>query len=154
MVKKVHFSFKTRENRNFGDYFGDNLSMISDSLLQTLRRATALARWVLLGFVLSLGVAIASPIVNPQATQLICSASGGMKVIVITANSSADASTEVASQSMDCPLCVNIIAPPPMLKMSFTPQQPLAYALQPIPAATIAKRTAAPPPARGPPEFL
>lgn len=123
--------------------------MHTASLLQTLRRATALARWVLLGFVLSLGVAIASPIVNPQATQLICSASGGMKVIVTTA----DGSAEVASQSMDCPLCVSIIAPPPVLKLSFEPAQPLSYALQSIPAAIIAKRTAAPPPARGPPNL-
>jgi hypothetical protein len=122
----------------------------TDSLLQTLRRASAFARWVLLGFVLSLGVAIASPVVNPQATQLICQAAGGMKVIVTTA----DGSTEVASQSMDCPLCVSIITPPPMLKWSFEPMQPLSYALQSIPAAILAKRTAAPPPARGPPEFL
>jgi hypothetical protein len=124
--------------------------MLNESLLQTLRHATALARWVLLGFVLSLGAAIASPIVNPQATQLICSASGGMKIIVTTA----DGSAEVASQSMDCPLCVSIIAPPPVLKSRFEPAQALSYALLPIPAATIAKRTATPPPARGPPEFL
>ena len=124
--------------------------MFNHTLLQNLRRASSLARWVLLGFVLSLGVAIASPIVNPQATQLICSASGGMKIIVTTA----DGSAEVASQSMDCPLCVSIIAPPPVLKSNFEPVQPLSYALQPIPAATIAQRTAAPPPARGPPEFL
>jgi hypothetical protein len=132
------------------DFFGDNLAMLNDSLLQALRRATALARWVLLGFVLSLGVAIASPMVNPQATQLICSSSGGMKIIVTTA----DGSTEVASQSMDCPLCVSIIAPPPVLKMSFEPAQPLSYALRSIPAAIIALRTAAPPPARGPPDLL
>jgi hypothetical protein len=125
-------------------------SFQSASLLQTLRCATALARGVLLGFVLSLGVAIASPIVNPQATQLICSASGGMKVIV----TSADGSTEVASQSMDCPLCVSIIAPPPVLKSTFEPVQARSYALQPNPTAIIAQRTAAPLPARGPPVFL
>jgi hypothetical protein len=124
--------------------------MFNESLLLTLRRATALARWVLLGFVLSLGVAIASPIINPQATQLICSATGGMKVIVTTA----DGSTEVTSQSMDCPLCVSIIAPPPVLKSGFEPVQALSYALQSIPAAIIAQRTAAPPPGRGPPRFL
>jgi hypothetical protein len=73
-----------------------------------------------------------------------------MKVIVTTA----DGSTEVTSQSMDCPLCVSIIAPPPVLKMSFEPAQPLRCALLPIPAATIAQRTAAPLPARGPPESL
>ncbi len=119
-------------------------------LLQTLRSAALLVRWVLLGFVLSLGVAIAAPIVNPQSTQLICSGSGVMKVIVI----SADGSTEVSSQSMDCPLCVSIIAPPPVLKMVFEPQQPLSYAQDFIPAAIIAKRTAAPLPARGPPKPL
>lgn len=124
--------------------------MLNNALLQTLRRATALAHWVLLGFVLSLGVAIASPIVNPQSTQLICSASGGMKVIVTTA----DGSAEVAGQSMDCPLCVSIIAPPQVLKSGFEPVQALSYALQPIAAAIIAQRTAAPPPGRGPPEFL
>lgn len=123
--------------------------MFNASLLQTLRRATSLARWVLLGFVLSLGVAIASPIVNPQTTQLICSAAGGMKLIV----TSADGSAEVSSQSMDCPLCVSIIAPPPVLKWSFEPAQPLSYALQSIPAAVIAKRIAAPLPARGPPNL-
>jgi hypothetical protein len=124
--------------------------MFCATLLQNLRRATTLARWVLLGFVLSLGVAIASPIVNPQATQLICTGTGVMKVIVI----SADGSTEVSSQSMDCPLCASITAPPPVLKSSFEPTQVLSYALQPIPAANIAKRTAAPLPARGPPDFL
>jgi hypothetical protein len=124
--------------------------MYSATLLQTLRGASTLARWVLLGFVLSLGVAIASPIVNPQATQLICTGTGVMKVIVI----SADGSTEVSSQSMDCPLCVSIIAPPLVHKISVEPPQPLSYALQTIPAAVIAKRTAAPLPARGPPDFL
>ena len=124
--------------------------MYSHSLLQTLRRTTSLARWVLLGCMLSLGVAIASPIVNPKATQLICSASGGMKIIVTTA----DGSSEVASQSMDCPLCVSIIAPPPVLKSGFESVLPLSYALQPIPAAILAQRTAAPLPARGPPRFL
>jgi hypothetical protein len=124
--------------------------MHSAHFLQTLRRSTAVLRWVLLGFVLSLGVAIASPIVNPQAMQVICSGSGVMKVIV----TSADGSTEVTNQSMDCPLCLSIIAPPPLLKSAFEPAQALSYTLQPIPAATISKRTAAPMPARGPPEFL
>jgi hypothetical protein len=124
--------------------------MLNSSLLQTLRRASAFARWVLLGFVLSLGLAIASPIINPQATQLICSATGGMKVIVTTA----DGSTEVVNKSMDCPLCVSIIAPPPVLKIEFEPAQPLSYALRAIPVAIVAQRTAAPPPGRGPPRFL
>lgn len=124
--------------------------MFNANLLQTLRRATALARGVLLGFVLSLGVAIASPIVNPQATQLICSGSGAMKVIV----TSADGSTEVTSQSMDCPLCVSIIAPPPVASVAFAPPAQSSVEAPELHTAIRAKPSAAPPPARGPPAFL
>jgi hypothetical protein len=124
--------------------------MYSHSLLQTLRRANALARWVLLGFTLSLGVAIASPIVNPQATLLICSGTGVMKVIV----TSADGSNEVASQTMDCPLCASLLAPPLLHSLTFESLQPLGLTLQSAPSAIVAKRTASPLSARGPPDFL
>ena len=51
--------------------------------MQTLRHAHFLARFVLVWFALAIGVAIASPIVNPQAIELICSGSGGaMKLLV------------------------------------------------------------------------
>ena len=39
-------------------------------------------RWVLLWFVLSLGVAVASPLVNPQAMELVCSSAGSITVVV------------------------------------------------------------------------
>jgi hypothetical protein len=45
-----------------------------------LRSARTLARLVLVWFVLSLGVAVASPMVNPKAMELICSGSGSVKV--------------------------------------------------------------------------
>ena len=114
-----------------------------------LRRAQFLARLVLAWFVLSIGVAIASPVVNPQATQLICTGSGVMKVIVTTA----DGVQEVASQSMDCPLCASLSAPPPVARLGVEPLRPLSWAVQAIPAAVIAKLTASPPPARGPPDY-
>lgn len=115
--------------------------------MQTLRRAHLLARLVLVWFALSIGVAIASPIVHPQAMQLVCSGSGVMKVL-ITAE---DGVQEVASQSMDCPLCASISAPPPVQRLSAQPHLPLSYAVQAIPAAIVARLTAAPLPARGPP---
>ncbi len=117
--------------------------------MQTLRHFTTLSRFVLAWFVLSLGVAVASPIVKPQDILLVCSGSGAMKVLV----QSDDGSTsELASNAMDCPLCAPMTAPPPPLaSTTVEPVQPLAYALQAIPSAHIAARTAAPLPARGPP---
>lgn len=115
-----------------------------------LRRAQSLARLVLAWFVLSMGMAMAAPVVNPQSTQLICTGSGVMKVLVTTA----DGVQEVASQSMDCPLCASMSAPPPIARLAAQPLLPLSYAVQAIPAAVIAKRTALPPPGRGPPNFL
>lgn len=118
--------------------------------MSSLRRAHFLARLVLVWFALSIGVAIASPVVNPQATQLICSGSGVMKVLITTD----EGVQEVASQSMDCPLCASMGAPPPAARHAGELRLPLSYAVQSIPAAIIAKLTAAPPPARGPPDFL
>jgi hypothetical protein len=101
-------------------------------------------------FVLSLGVAVASPIVKPQDILLVCTGSGAMKVLVKAADGSA---SEAASNSMDCPLCAPVAAPPPVEYWAVEAAQPLAYALQGIPSAHIAARTAASLPARGPPAF-
>ena len=118
--------------------------------MQTLRRAHFLARFVLVWFALSIGVTIASPVVNPQPMQLICTGSGVMKVLVTTP----DGMQEENSQSMHCPLCISVSAPPPMLNLVVEPVLPLSYAVQSIPAAVIAKLTAAPLPARGPPNSI
>lgn len=117
--------------------------------MQILRNFTFLARLVLAWVVLSLGVAVASPIVKPQNVLLVCTGSGAMKVLVTADDGS---TSEVGSASMDCPLCASFSAPPPPAStQTMEPAQPLAYALQSIPAAHIAARTAAPLPARGPP---
>lgn len=118
--------------------------------LQFLRNAHLIARFVLVWFALSIGAAIASPLVKPQAMELICSGAGVMKVLVKTEQGS----KEVVSYALDCPLCASISAPPPPpVHLSCEPAQPLAYLLQSIPAAHIASLTAAPLPARGPPAF-
>jgi hypothetical protein len=118
--------------------------------LQLLRNAHLLARFVLVWFALSIGVAIASPIVKPRAMELVCSGAGVMKLLVKTD----DGSQEVVSHTLDCPLCATSSAPPPpVARLSAEPAQPLAYVLQSIPAAHIASLTAAPLPARGPPAF-
>lgn len=115
--------------------------------MENLRHATVLARFVLVWFALSIGAAIASPIIKPQAMELICSGSGAIKVLVKTD----DGAKEVSSHTLDCPLCATTGTPPPFARTRAEPSQPLAFLLRPVPAAHIAWLTAAPLPARGPP---
>ncbi len=117
--------------------------------MHCLRSARTVARLVLAWFVLSLGVAVASPMVNPKAMQLICSASGSVKLLVQTD----DGLQEAAPHTLDCPLCSASGSPPPAVRTTAEPVQPLSHALRPLPAAHIAWLTAAPLPARGPPSF-
>ena len=117
--------------------------------LQTIRSLRWLARSVLAWFVLSMGVAVASPLVNPQAMELICSGSGAIKLLIKTD----DGAKELPSHTLDCPLCAHVGAPPPVSQAQVPVVHPLAHALRPIPAAHFAARTAAPLPPRGPPAF-
>jgi hypothetical protein len=118
--------------------------------MSALRRAHRLASFVLMWFVLSLGVAVASPVVNPKSVELVCSASGAVKVIVLTD----DGPQETGASHLDCPLCMLSGAPPPVPVVASPVVQPLAFSVQSISAARIAAATAAPLPARGPPRFL
>jgi hypothetical protein len=118
--------------------------------MSPLRRAHRLISFVLMWFVLSLGVAIASPVVHPQAMELLCSSAGAVKVVVQTD----DGLQEMGGAHMNCPLCLLVGAPPPTPIVALPSIQPLGHAVQPIPAARIAVATAAPLPARGPPSLL
>jgi len=75
-------------------------------------------RWVALWFAISLGVAVASPLIKPHAMSLICSGLGVMKVIVQTD----DGAAELGSHTLDCPLCANLAAPPPTVPLLAQPK--------------------------------
>ncbi|BDT70187.1 hypothetical protein os1_43800 [Comamonadaceae bacterium OS-1] len=110
--------------------------------------ARRLARWVLLCFALSLGVAIASPLTHPQAMELVCSSAGSVKLLV----TAPDGSTQVVSQMGDCPLCITAGAPPPTAaNPRLEPPLALSHVLRSLPAVHAAHAAAAPLPARGPP---
>lgn len=116
--------------------------------MPALRHARDLVRFVLAWFVLSLGVAMASPVVHPQEMELVCSAAGAIKVIVQTD----DGARELGASHLDCPMCVLTGAPPPVAQADYVPGiLPLGHAVRSIPAARLAAATAAPLPARGPP---
>ena len=115
--------------------------------LQTLRSLRWLARLVLAWFVLSIGVAVASPLVQPKPVELICLGSGAVKLVVKTD----DGAQDMPSHTLDCPLCATPAAPPPTLARQVPPPHPLAHVLRAIPAARMAALTRSPLPARGPP---
>jgi len=118
--------------------------------MRALRHLTFLHRCVLVWFVLSIGVAIAAPVVNPQSLELVCSAVGTVKVIAHTE----DGAQEITTLGAHCPLCLIAGAPPPHQGSSKVAEPaPLGRAVEPIPAARLAAATAAPLPARGPPHL-
>jgi hypothetical protein len=111
------------------------------------RRARRFARLVLLGFVLSLSVAVASPLVHPRMIEVLCSSTGAAKAVVHT-----DAGVEeLGASHLDCALCLPAGAPPGVPLNAAPSMPPVSRAVPSIPATRLAAATAAPLPARGPP---
>jgi hypothetical protein len=124
-------------------------SAVKIFLMQFLRNTTNIIRFVLVWFALSLGVAIASPIVQPKALDMVCTSTGSMKLVV---QGDEDSSYSV-SPTLDCPLCATVSAPPTVLNTALTQPSPHSHALLPAVAAHIASLVAPPLPSRGPPTF-
>ncbi len=119
--------------------------------LQTLRNTPWLTRLVLLWFALTLGVAVASPMVVSHDASVICTSAGMVK---LTVNSDGSLGTEPDSAA-HCPLCVVGSSAPP-ISIAVLPEtyQPTALVLQSMPATYVGALTAPPPPSRGPPASL
>ena len=116
--------------------------------MENLRRAHRLVWHALAWFALSIGAAAASAAIHPQALELICSVSQGMKMVAM-----GDGSVPSASHQMgDCPLCVTAGAPPPVAAISVPHQLP-ADAPTVLATAYVETLAAIPPPARGPPSI-
>lgn len=109
-----------------------------------------LIRLVLAWFVLTLGVAVASPMVHPASMEVVCSAGGSMKIVAIDDGENA---VQAGHHTLDCPMCLAATLPPSPVSVRAEMPQPLAYALRPVVAAHIAALVGAPLPPRGPPSF-
>ncbi len=120
--------------------------------LQSLRNAHLLTRFVLVWFVLFVGAAVASPLVKPEAVQLVCSAMGGVKLVQADA-AGADVDGVVAHTALDCPACLPLIAPPVVDLLAPWPTGNLSHVLQPLSAARLASLLGQPWQARAPPSF-
>ncbi len=119
--------------------------------MQTLRNAHLLARFVLVWFALSVGVAIASPLVQPKGMQLVCSAAGAITVQFDQGDGGGIGIGGSQANTLDCPLCAAAGAPPPQVALQALAPMGLAYAVQ-MPADPLStRRSAAPFPPRGPP---
>ncbi len=116
--------------------------------MQTLRNAHLLARFVLVWFVLSMGVAIASPLVQPKGMQLVCSAAGAITVQMDQGDGGLNGSQ---ANTLDCPLCAAAGAPPPQVALQVLAPMGLAQALPITTDPQSTRRSAAPFPPRGPP---
>jgi Protein of unknown function (DUF2946) len=117
--------------------------------MQSLRNALILARLVLAWFVLFIGIAVASPVVKPQALELICSGAGVVKLL----DKSDDTGGPHTGHGLDCPLCVSLDAPV-TLSQDFWAAAP-SHVSHPAAATRVAVLAAAAPlPARGPPLSL
>ena len=112
-----------------------------------LRQTKTLARLVLVWFALSLGVAMASSLVAPKSTELVCTSGGMLKLVAVDGNDSAVPS----HGTMDCALCLPVALPPAPCTVQLAQPSPLSHALQATAAAHIASATAPPLPSRGPP---
>ena len=115
--------------------------------MDDIRHAKYLASFVLVWFVLSVGVAMASPLVSPKSMDLVCTTGGAMKLVSSDDADNADSTVH----TMDCALCMSLGIPPVNVQAVLVKPSPLAHALHPIAAAHIAAATAPPLPSRGPP---
>lgn len=126
-----------------------------------LKISRRLIRTVMLLYIMTLGVAMASSMVNPAAMNLICTSTGykyidqnGKLVDVDPASEQAKDAKSGMHHLLDCSMCLAIGITPELPKQdAFEPPHALSYALRSIPSARLAALVAAPLPARGPPHL-
>lgn len=117
--------------------------------MHILRRSSLLLRLVLAWFVLTVGIAAASPLVQPQSMELICSANGTMMVVVTDDDGGAG-----MRHALDCPICMTVPLPATAPSVSFDQPDPMAHALEKLSVAHMASLIGAPLPPRGPPHSV
>jgi len=115
--------------------------------MEIFRTDKFLPRFLLVWFVLSLGIAATSSWVSPKSMDLVCTSGGFVKVVI----SDNDGTVHAPVHTMDCALCMAVDIPPSPIPSQFIKPSSLSHALHPIAAAHIAAVTAPPLPSRGPP---
>jgi hypothetical protein len=118
--------------------------------MQTLRRSYQITRLVLVWFALSLGVAIASPLANPQGMELVCTSANGMQLVVM----GDERSDDKGGHTLDCPLCATLNVLNPTFNTALTQPSPQVMPRPTVVVVFVMVATATPPPSRAPPQLL
>jgi len=113
-----------------------------------LGRSLLTVRFVLAWFILALGVASASPMMQQHTAMLIC-AEGGNKIVFV--DSDGNQVDGAKHSSLDCPLCLPATLPPAFITLNLPVEPPMACSQHAFISAHIAALVGAPLPARGPP---
>jgi len=125
--------------------------MFSSPLFHRLRRTNKLVIAVLFLYGLTLGVAMAAPMMAGKGISMVCTSTG----IKFVNESGKIVEGKSVTHTLDCSFCVPtaLSSDMPMPEVA-PPVHALSYATQSIPAARLAAIVSAPLPARGPPLFL
>jgi hypothetical protein len=108
--------------------------------METLRRIQRLACQLLLAwFALSIGAAVAGPLIQPQSMDVVCSGSGAMRLMA----SDDGGTVDPGGHKHDCRLCVMVGAPP----------VPLVFGAHAAPADTPILQLPVPVPSQAPVAF-
>lgn len=113
--------------------------------MQTLPHMIHLARFALAGFLVSLGVAVASPVVQPPVLEMVCS--GGTYKLVQTQGAAPG-----GVNALDCPLCAPAGLPPAAPAAACSGSWGAGAPPDARTAPEAAAPVAGPPPARAPPD--
>ena len=114
--------------------------------LQSLRKASWIGRLVLGWLLLATVAALASPLIKPPTTGMVCSSAGWSTVA-----QSFDDGEQAPGLTPECPLCTSLCAPPPAIRQTATALPAPARLACPLSAPRATASCAAALPARGPP---
>ena len=113
--------------------------------MEALRRAHRITRLVLAWFALSVGIAVAAPVLQPQSIEMVCSGTGGMKMMMDDQGGIPDP----GGHMKHCRLCVMTGAPVTLVLL--LPETPPVQAPATVVPVSIVARTATHFSARAPP---
>lgn len=119
--------------------------------MKTLRSTAWLRRWMAALLLLSMGVAMATPLVQPRAMEIVCAGAGATKLLVQAAN---NVHPGHDGFGMECLLCLLEGAPPFDFSVHVPAAPPLALGAALHTDAPLWVSAAALPPARAPPVSL
>ena len=122
-----------------------------------MRSFPLISRLVLAWFLCVVGMAGAAPLIHPQSLELVCGASGAVKLVVVgQAGDDDNASRPQAldPHGLDCSLCLQLQAPPPQVHPTVAPPAAIHHRVPVLALVHWPQWDGAVLPARGPPRFI